>query len=104
MRPAQDQAGLRAGKAELAIGGTVWYQESMNALERVTVDPRVMSGRPCIRGMRVTVANVLRLLAAGHSTAEILDAYPSLEQPDIEACLLYASVRVEDEELAPVAA
>ncbi|HAB15674.1 MAG TPA: DUF433 domain-containing protein [Verrucomicrobiota bacterium] len=74
----------------------------MKALERITLNPLVMSGRPCIRGLRVTVANVLRLLAAGHTHQRILAAYPYLEAADIDACLLYASVRVEDEELAPV--
>jgi uncharacterized protein (DUF433 family) len=72
----------------------------MNKLERITVNPTVMSGKPCIRGMRVTVANVLRLLAAGHTPQRILEAYPYLEAADIDACLLYASLRVEDEELA----
>lgn len=76
----------------------------MKELERITVNPLVMSGKPCIRGMRVTVANVLRLLAAGHTPQRILAAYPYLEPADIDACLLYASVRVEDEELAPVPA
>jgi uncharacterized protein (DUF433 family) len=76
----------------------------MNQLERITVNPLVMSGKPCIRGMRVTVANVLRLLAAGHTPQRILAAYPYLEPTDIEACLLYASVRVEDEEVVPVSA
>jgi uncharacterized protein (DUF433 family) len=75
----------------------------MNKLDRITVNPALMSGKPCIRGMRVTVANVLRLLAAGHSPAGVLAAYPYLEAEDIDACLLYASVRVDDEEL-PVAA
>jgi uncharacterized protein (DUF433 family) len=59
----------------------------MNALERITVNPAVMSGKPCIRGLRVTVANVLRLLAAGHTPQRILAAYPYLEPADIEACL-----------------
>ena len=72
----------------------------MKALERITVNPLVMSGKPCIRGLRVTVANVLRLLAASHTHQRILTAYPYLEPADIDACLLYASVRVEDEELA----
>lgn len=76
----------------------------MNVLERITVNPLVMSGRPCIRGLRVTVANVLRLLAAGHTPQRILAAYPYLESADINACLFYASVRVEDEELSPVPA
>jgi uncharacterized protein (DUF433 family) len=76
----------------------------MNVLERITVNPLVMSGKPCIRGLRVTVANVLRLLAAGHTHQRILAAYPYLEPADIDACLFYASVRVEDEELVAVPA
>ena len=76
----------------------------MNPIERITVTPLVMSGKPCIRDLRVTVANVLRLLAAGHTPQRILAAYPYLEPADIDACLFYAAVRVEDEELAPVPA
>lgn len=68
------------------------------------MNPAVMSGKPCIRGMRVTVANVLRLLAAGHTPQRILAAYPYLQPEDIDACLLYASVRVDDEELPASAA
>lgn len=68
-------------------------------LERITVDPAVMSGKPCIRGMRVTAANVLRLLAAGHSHQRVLTAYPYLEPEDIQACIAYAALRVDDEEL-----
>ena len=72
----------------------------MNLKERITLDPAIMSGKPCIRGMRVTVANVLRLLAAGHSRERILTAYPYLEPQDVDACLEYAALRVDDEELA----
>jgi uncharacterized protein (DUF433 family) len=61
-------------------------------LKRITVNPRQMGGRPCIRGIRVTVANVLRLLAAGHSRARILKAYPYLEAADIDACSEYAEL------------
>lgn len=75
----------------------------MSKLERVTFDPAVMSGKPCIRGMRVTVANVLRLLASGHTHERILAAYPYLEPEDIDACLLYASLRVDEEQLAALA-
>lgn len=75
----------------------------MNLLERITVNPEVMSGKPCVRGMRVTVANVLRLLAAGNSRERVLAAYPYLEPADIDACILYASLRVDEEEL-PVSA
>jgi len=52
-------------------------------LERITLDPEVMGGKPCIRGMRVTVGTLLGLLAAGHSEARILEAYPYLEAADI---------------------
>lgn len=75
----------------------------MSKMERVTFDPAVMSGKPCIRGLRVTVANVLRLLAAGHTHERILSAYPYLEREDIEACLLHASLRVDEEQLAALA-
>jgi len=72
--------------------------------ERITVDPGMMSGKPCIRGMRVTVANVLRQLANRRSRDEILAAYPCLEPEDIDACLDYAVIRVDDEELSVNAA
>ena len=71
---------------------------------RITIDPAVMSGKPCIRGLRVTVANVLRQLANHRTSAEILASYPYLEAEDIDACLAYAALRVEDEELAVGAA
>ena len=71
----------------------------MEILERITINPKVMSGKPCIRGMRVTVANVLRLLAAGNTSERLLAAYPYLEAADINACILYASLRVDEEEL-----
>lgn len=73
-------------------------------LERITLDPAVMSGKPCIRGMRVTVANVLRQLANQRTVPQILEAYPYLEAADINACLGYAALRVDDEELALSAA
>lgn len=71
----------------------------MKTIDRITVDPAVMTGRPCIRGMRVTVANVLRQLAAGHSRARILKAYPYLEPKDIDACLEYAALLASGQEL-----
>lgn len=71
----------------------------MNKLERITINPAVMTGRPCIRGMRVTVGNILNLLAAERSREEILAAYPYLENDDIDACLQYAALRVNEEEL-----
>jgi len=58
-----------------------------------------MGGRPCIRGMRITVGNIVGLLAAGHSFEEILDEFPELEAEDIRASLAYASWSVSDVEL-----
>lgn len=60
-------------------------------LARITSRPGQCGGRPCIRGMRVRVSDVLSLLAAGAPEAEILEDYPYLEREDIAACLLYAA-------------
>jgi len=68
-------------------------------LQRITRDPEVMGGKPCIRGMRVTVGMVLGLLATGHSEKEILEAYPYLELDDIREALGYASWRLEEIEV-----
>jgi uncharacterized protein (DUF433 family) len=72
-------------------------------LNRITVDPLVMSGRPCIRGMRLTVANILRLLAAQHDAKRILKAYPYLESEDIDACSEYAAPHVSEREIEALA-
>jgi len=71
----------------------------MDLLQRITRDPAVMGGRPCIRGMRVTVGTVVGLLAAGRTREEILQAYPYLEADDIRAALSYAAWRIEEVEL-----
>jgi uncharacterized protein (DUF433 family) len=75
------------------------YTRSMDLLQRITRDPAVMGGRPCIRGMRVTVGTIVGLLAAGRSHEEILRAYPYLEPDDIRAALSYAAWRTEEVEL-----
>ncbi len=67
--------------------------------KRITVDAEVMGGKPCIRGMRVTVGTVLGLMAAGRSEAEILKAYPYLEQEDLRESLAYAAWRLQEQEL-----
>jgi len=61
------------------------------ALERITVNPAQCGGRPCIRGMRIRVSDILELLAAGESREQILTDYPYLEPEDITATLLYAA-------------
>jgi uncharacterized protein (DUF433 family) len=71
----------------------------MDLLQRITRDPAVMGGRPCIRGMRVTVGAIVGLLAAGRTHEEILQAYPYLEPEDIRAALAYAAWRTEEVEL-----
>lgn len=63
----------------------------MREFERITFDPAIMGGKPCIRGMRVTVSLVLGLMAAGRSHSEILVAYPYLEDEDLRQVLEYAS-------------
>jgi len=71
----------------------------MKPLKRITLGPAVMGGKPCIRGLRVTVGTVVGLVAAGHSKAEILKLYPYLEAPDIDEALAYAAWRAEEVEL-----
>ncbi len=68
----------------------------MLGLERITFDPNVMGGRPCIRGMRVTVSLVLNLLASGMSTEEMTETYPYLEPEDIGQSLRYAAWLAEE--------
>ena len=60
---------------------------------RITFEPGKRGGRPCIRGMRITVYDVLSYLAAGMTVAEILDDFPYLTQEDIQACFAYAAER-----------
>lgn len=69
--------------------------------ERITMDPEQCGGRPCVRGMRIRVSDVLDLLANGLSPDEIVAELPDLESADIQACLRFASRRVADPE--PVA-
>ncbi|MGL4551439.1 MAG: DUF433 domain-containing protein [Gemmataceae bacterium] len=70
--------------------------------ERITLDPAVMGGKPCIRGLRVTAATVVGLLAGGHTRERILRAYPYLEPEDIDAALAYAAWRLQEREEALV--
>lgn len=70
----------------------------MGDLSRITFDSTVMGGKPCIRGLRVTVGTVVGLIAAGRSNDEILALYPYLEAGDLQAALSYAAWRVEERE------
>lgn len=71
----------------------------MPQLNRITFDPNVMGGKPCIRGMRVTVGTIVGLIASGATPEEILDDYPYLEAEDIRAALSYAAWRAEEIDL-----
>lgn len=74
----------------------------MNALSRITSDPQVMGGLPCIRGMRVTVGTVVGLFASGHNREDILRLYPYLEPDDLAEALAYAAWRSDEFEV-PIA-
>jgi uncharacterized protein (DUF433 family) len=71
-------------------------------LDRITFDPKVMTGRPCIRGMRITVGTILGLLTEGASREEVLAAYPFLEAEDIRQAMLYATLRCSNERVMVV--
>ena len=70
----------------------------MTTFPRITHDPAVMGGKPCLRGLRVTVGTVLGLLASGEPRERILTAYPYLEPADIDEALLYAAWRLQERE------
>ncbi|OAG26924.1 DUF433 domain-containing protein [Thermodesulfatator autotrophicus] len=67
--------------------------------DRITFDPQVMGGKPCIRGLRVTVGTIVGLIASGVSKEEILKLYPYLEPEDIDQALAYAAWRAEEIEI-----
>ncbi len=71
-----------------------------NLLDRITSNPKQCGGRPCVRGMRIRVSDVLDLFAAGLDAAQILDEMPDLERDDLKACLTFASRRVDHPLLA----
>jgi uncharacterized protein (DUF433 family) len=66
----------------------------MSILERITIDPNICHGKPCIRGMRWTVEIIIDLLGSGISINEIIEDHPELEREDILACLQYAKMLV----------
>lgn len=76
----------------------------MNMLDRITQDPALMGGKPCIRGMRVTVGTLVGQIGAGRSIEAILDDYPYLEREDIAQALRYAAWRAEEREVLLAAA
>ncbi len=69
---------------------------NMKQLRRIILDPDIMGGKPCIRGLRVTVGMIIGLLASGYSYEEILKMYPYLDEEDIKEALAYAAWRTEE--------
>lgn len=69
--------------------------------ERIIIAPNICHGKPCIRGTRILVSNILNLLAHGATEDEVLTGYPQLTQDDIHAALEYAEALVNDEEVLP---
>jgi uncharacterized protein (DUF433 family) len=76
--------------------------EKENIIDRITAHPDVMVGKPTIRSMRITVEQLLKALANGITTDQLLDDYPELEKEDIRAALLYASQLVDEERVYAV--
>lgn len=76
--------------------------ESQNLLDRITTNPKVMVGKSTIRGLRITVEQILSALASGVTTQELLGDYPELEPEDIQAVLLYATELVSEEQVFEV--
>jgi uncharacterized protein (DUF433 family) len=72
----------------------------MSLIERITVNPKQCGGRPCIRGMRIRVSDVLDLFAAGLSAEKILEELPDLEADDVKACMVFARRRIDHPVLA----
>jgi uncharacterized protein (DUF433 family) len=71
-------------------------------LERITINPEVMVGKPTIRGLRITVEQILKALAGGVTSQDLLEDYPELEPEDIKAVLLYAAELVSEEQVFEV--
>lgn len=67
--------------------------------DRISVDPRVCSGKPCIRGTRIMVKNILGMMAGGYTVERVLEAYPELGREDVQAALEYASDVIDEEKL-----
>jgi len=71
----------------------------MEPLKRITRDPEVMGGKPCIRGLRITVGTIVGLVASGHTKQEIIKLYPYVEEEDIQEALAFAAWRAEEIEV-----
>jgi uncharacterized protein (DUF433 family) len=71
----------------------------MQGLDRITVDPQIMGGKPCVRGTRATVGMIVGQIASGHTIEELLAAYPYLQREDVLQALAYAAWRAEERDI-----
>lgn len=76
----------------------------MPLIDRIVVDPRILTGKPVVRGTRISVELVVELLAAGWDHAQILASYPHLVEEDVRACVAYASELLREEKVYPLKA
>jgi uncharacterized protein (DUF433 family) len=75
------------------------YDDDVQRFDRITMDPEVMGGKPCIRGMRVTVGMILEAMAAGRTVQELLADFPYIEEPDIREALAFAARLAQGREI-----
>ena len=95
------QATLAMSRMSIEAARLLRYSSPMSTLlDRITVNPKQCGGRPCVRGMRIRVVDVLDLFASGLAPAQILDEMPDLEADDLKACLTYARRRIDHPLLA----
>jgi len=80
------------------------YDQVMDWRERISIDPKVLTGKPVVKGTRVSVELVVQLLADGWTEEQILDSYRTLQRDDIRACLAYASEVLQTERVYPTPA
>jgi len=78
------------------------YMKDQDLLERITLNPRVMAGKPIIKGTRLTVEYILNLLAHGATTEDVLEEYQGLKREDIQACFLFATRSLSDTDFMPL--
>jgi uncharacterized protein (DUF433 family) len=82
--------------------GKMKTRRDTDLLNRITVNPDIMVGKPTVRGLRITVEQILKALAGGVTVEDLLEDYPELEKEDIQAVLLYASERISEEQVFAV--
>jgi uncharacterized protein (DUF433 family) len=101
-KPNSSKTAKGSGSRRQATRLISWYSMAMNWRERIAVDPKVLVGKPVIKGTRLAVEFIVDLLAAGWTQKQILDNYPHICQEDIQACLAYAAELLHTEHIVPL--